>query len=229
MRKNGKPRSKVPKSHVKSKRVTARRVKVTGKPYDLPDAPLTIEVDEDAVQPDGLTPRQRLFVLAYCGPSGFNATQAAVLAGYRDDNYNSLKVTAHHTLHKPLVQAAIAREMTKGCRGPEWVENRLTQLAQSNMANFLKPTEDGKSVVLDMNQAAAVGAYGQIREIKEEVIQVGDGPAVVIKRTIRIHDPKPALETLARRHGMLKDNVEHTGEVKFHPITLDGDKEIADE
>ena len=56
-----------------------------------------------------LTDKQRRFVEEYCS-NGFNATQAALKAGYKPDN---VRTTASENLAKPYIQDYIAEFMAK--------------------------------------------------------------------------------------------------------------------
>lgn len=59
---------------------------------------------------NALTPIRRGFVIAYC-TNGCDATNAAREAGYIDNGTGAIRVTAHRTLHRSDVRAAI-REWT---------------------------------------------------------------------------------------------------------------------
>jgi hypothetical protein len=214
--------------HKRSKPITTKAVQSTESlpPRTLPDVTVKPEVDGDGWGDDGLTHRQRLFVMHLLGEAGGNATKAARLAGYSDSHEKALGVLGCRTRAMPHVQAAIDRELAKRQLTPDDIVGGLFARARSNAANFYRRDADGK-LVFDLEHAADLGALGQVKEIKEEIIKGGDGPVQVISRTVKFHDPVPALTTLAKIKGMLTDKVEHSGTVKFNPITLDGDKTAA--
>lgn len=193
-----------------SKRTTTRKVQATeNQPSPtLPDAKPAPEVDETPWGDDGLTLKQRLFVEAYIGPAAGNATRAAQLAGYRDDNNLSLRVTASRTLTIPNVQRAIARAVASKLGSAEWTRAGIAEIANANLADFTKIDADGEPVV-DMAKALEGGAYGLVREIKEELIK-GGGTTAVIKRSFKLHDRLKALEILAKMNGQLKDALDLT-------------------
>jgi hypothetical protein len=195
----------------KSKRITAKRVQETeNQPFTLPDIEHKPEIDDDPYEPGSdLTPKERKFVLAYVGPAAGNATKAAEMAGYRCENRNSLCVTAHRVLRKAKVQAEIGLAFAAQRSSPEWTRNRIREIASSSFANVSKSDENGRRV-FDDETATENGALGQIREIKEESIKVGDGPAEIIKRTIKMHDPMQALTNLAKMQGILVDRTDIT-------------------
>lgn len=190
-------------------------------PPKIPNVAVTPEIDEDGWEDDGLTIRQRLFVDALLGPAGGCATKAAEMAGYRSDNRKALRVTACENLVKPNVQAAISRAYVKLRSSPEWTKAGVLDVASSSFANFLTLGENGEPKV-DFNKAAEAGAFGQIKEYREEVMKVGDSEVSVIKRMIKIHDRTPALALLMKFHGMLIDRTEHSGQVSLYTKTIKG-------
>jgi phage terminase small subunit len=211
-----------------AKRTTAKRVQAEdARPFKgIPTVAVKAEVDEDAWGEDCLTFKQRLFVRFYVGEAAGNASKAARLAGYRDDNANSLKQTAYETLTKPYVQRAIARALADRFGSPEDVRAGIAEIASGNAADYLRPGADGK-LEIDLERMAEAGALGLIHRFEEEVLKVDGSPVATIKRKVRLYDRMKALELLGKLNGQFVDRHEHSGEVKFHPITLDGDKTAA--
>ena len=68
---------------------------------------------------EGLSPRQKLFVLLYDG----NATETAKRAGYKG-SYNALAVTGHRLLKNPNVKAAIDKKHSEGGQGKTEILSR---------------------------------------------------------------------------------------------------------
>lgn len=62
--------------------------------------------------PFDLSPKELLFVEAYCGVANFNATEAYALAGYRRDDGNASKLTVRYR----IVQAIAAKLAVKAQR-----------------------------------------------------------------------------------------------------------------
>jgi hypothetical protein len=178
----------------------------------IPDVTVTPEVDADPWEDDGLTGKQRMFVQAYVGPAAGNATRAAAMAGYRDDNRKSLEAVASKTLHKGNVQRAIARLVAAKLGSPDWVKAGIIEIANGNAADFLKPNAAGK-LVPDLDKMAEAGALGLLREIKQEGIGDGEGEITVVKQTFRLYDRLRALELLAKINGQLTERHEHSGSV----------------
>jgi phage terminase small subunit len=187
----------------KKKKITTKRVQaMEDKPFVLPAVAVKPEIDDEPWGDDGLTTKQRLFVEALIGPAAGNATKAAQMAGYRDDNYSALAVTASENLKKPNVQEAIALAFARRRMTPEWASNRLMEIASASMRNFCTVDADG-CLTVNWKLAAESGAIGQIREIHEHVIEAG-GHADVIKRSFKLHDVVGALRTVLQLSGLLK-------------------------
>jgi phage terminase small subunit len=189
----------------KRKRTTLKAVQETEHlPAPVPTVTVTPEVDDDPHGDDGLTERQRKFVDAYIGPAGGNATKAASMAGYKDDNTPALRACASRLLTFANVQTALARAIARRRLSPEWAREGLTEVASSSMANFVTVNSETGETQLDMKRAIEAGALGQIKEYREEVLSV-NGAATVLKRTVKIHDRTQALATLLRLQGQLPD------------------------
>lgn len=180
-----------------TRRTTAKKVQSSEDEPILPELDAKPEADEDGWDNDGLTIKQRLFVEAITGPAAGNATKAAKLAGYRSDNRVALAATAYENLRKPHVAKAIALALAKRRLTPEWVQNRLADIANADMNNFLSLTDSGM-LLPDYSKAVALGALGQMKEYDPETGK------------IKVHDPSRALNTLAKMFGMLKENIDIT-------------------
>lgn len=193
----------------KGKRTTTKKVQESeDKPLEIPAVTVKPEVDEDAWGNDRLTLKQRLFVEAYTGPAAGNATKAARMAGYRDDNEISLRNTASENLTKPYVQRAIARVIASKLGQPEWVRAGITEVANGNAADYMKVGPDGQMHV-DLNAMAAAGALGLIQQINEERLEVGPNLSTV-KLKLKLYDRLKALELLAKMNGQLVDRKDIT-------------------
>lgn len=207
----------------KGKRTTAKRVEAADKKPFIPEVPVTIEADDAPWGDDGMTPRQRAFVEAYLGPAGGNGARAAERAGYRSDNIKSLAATASRLLTCANVQRALERKIGEKFGSPEDVRRSISAIATGNAADYLEPDANGK-LVISLEKLAAAGMLGLLHEIKEEGFQAGE-VVTIVKRKLKLYDKLRALELLAKLNGQLVEQHKHSGEVKFNPITLDGDKE----
>jgi phage terminase small subunit len=208
------------------KRTTARKVQAEeARPFAVPHVEARPEVEDDGVDADALTPRQRLFCEAYVGPAGLNATRAAELAGYRSDNRVALAATGYENLRKPQIQRQVARLLAAKQCSPDWAEDRVRTLAGADMASFVSIDPETGATKVDMAKAQAAAALGQIREYTEERIEVG-GASMTIKAKVKLHDPLPALRTLLQLAGRLVERRDVT--TGGEPFKTFG-PEIADE
>lgn len=172
------------------------------------------ETPDDDVLVEGLTVKEWKFVEAYLGPAFGDATQAAALAGYPDDNRYRLKAQGWALVNRPRVHSAIVMRMHEMFDDPSWTRNRLIQVAASSLANFLTlvPGEDGKpaAAVVDLDKALQAGALGQLKKFDPE------------SGAIETHNPVPALVALAKLQGLwvekgemkILGNLEHKVEIR---------------
>jgi hypothetical protein len=197
----------------RSKPITTKAVQSTEglppptPPKDLPPVTIAPEPDEDPWGDDGLTHKQRLFCIAYVGTAAGNATKAAKLAGYRDDNYESLRQQGHENLTKPNCQRAIARLVAQKLGSAEWVRAGITEIANANIATCLD--DQGR---VDLVKALHSGAMGAIKEIKQEGFTTGEG-LEISKVTLKMYDRLRALELNAKLNGQLVEKHHVTGTV----------------
>lgn len=143
-----------------------------------------------------LTIKQRKFVDLYLEYG--NMTKAAIEAGYSPRNAGQ---NAAKTLDNPKVKA--------------YLEKRLKQL------------EDQK--IADVTEVMQYLTAGMRQELEEEVVVVegcGDGisEAVIKKKKISIKDSNKCAELLAKRFGILTDNVSMNVTV---PV-IGGENELTD-
>ena len=109
--------------------------------------------------PMKLTPKQARFVQEYL--IDLNAAQAAIRAGY---SAKTARVIGHENLTKPDIAAAIEKAMAERAERTEltadWVVDELRKIAGANMADYMKSTPEGLSVVdfsgLTRDQTAAL-------------------------------------------------------------------------
>lgn len=88
-----------------------------------------------------LTLKQKRFVTEYVRTG--NATQAAQLAGYKEDNNASLRSIGWENLTKPDIVDAIEQALTKSEITPEWVTNQFKQIATATLS---KPSDRLKAL-----------------------------------------------------------------------------------
>lgn len=173
----------------------------------------------DRIWTEGLNDRQVLFVQHYMHIDTLGDAQAAArAAGYGFEA--GKQINAHQVLNKPLVQKAIAtlRSERIAQLDCDAIKQALARLTLADMANFVSveevevPLTDEEKAAgkmprmvsvpyLDWAKARDAAAIGQIKEFK-----IGKDGEIHIK----IHDPRPALETLSKIAGLLQDRVDLT-------------------
>lgn len=158
-----------------------------------------------------LTDKQRRFVDEYL--IDLNATQAAIRAGYSSRNADKI---GSQLLGKTRVSDEIASKMKEREQRTQITQDRVLQeLARIAFFDIRKLyREDGSMKApheLDADAAAVLAGV----DVTEEFSGRGeDREQVGYTKKAKIFDKGTAL-TLAMRHlGMLKDKVEHSGEIK---------------
>lgn len=166
-----------------------------------------------------LNHRQRRFVDAYFA-HGFNATQAALAAGYAE---SSSRVQGHRLITNDNVDAAIRERMAELAMSAEEVLARLTAIARGDLGDFFRVQEDrveisrtdpetGKETVEERIYRYAVLDLLQAKE---------QGRAFLLKsysRTqhgerIELYSAHEALVQLGKYRKLFTDKVEHSGSV----------------
>lgn len=165
-----------------------------------------------------LTAKQALFVKNYL--IDLNATQAAIRAKY---SAKTAEQQASRLLSNVKVQEAIQKAMNKRSERTEitadMVLKEYAKIGFSNITDYLsvedklvtvdrdgagKPITDLMQVVsifdTDMVKPDKMRAVAEIRQTKDGI-------------SLKLHDKKGALDSMARHLGMFLDKVEHSGNV----------------
>lgn len=209
------------------KRITKKAVQDAER-VPVPEITPSAEPEDGAWDADGLTVKRLMFAKAYVGEAGGNASKAAEMAGYRSDNRISLAVTAHKLLNDPHVSRAIAIRLATSLANMDGdaLRGALSRLAHADLANFVTVDADG-CPRLDFLKARDAAAIGQLREFKAEgIVDPAGGPLGGLrpfKVSIKTHDPKPAIELLAKMAGLLIDRKDITSGGKPLKAYLDID------
>ena len=161
-----------------------------------------------------LTAKQRRFVEEYL--IDLNATQAAIRAGYSPKRADAI---GYENLRKPEISGAVTEAMKAREQRTQITQDRVLQeLARLAFFDIRKLyNEDGsmkKPSELDDDAAAALAGI--------DVVEMGgeEGAALLFTKKAKAFDKGTAL-TLAMRHlGMLKDKIEHSGEIKTPELKL---------
>lgn len=157
-----------------------------------------------------LTPKQERFVAEYL--VDLNGTQAAIRAGYSERTANR---AACELLTKPDIQALIserkARQLERADLTATRVLEELRRLAFSDLRGLFDAQGNLKPIQsLTADEAAAIASL----EVVKKNLTSGDGQVDTIHK-LRVWDKTKALDTLAKHFGLLKENIQHHGEIRI--------------
>lgn len=147
-----------------------------------------------------LTYKQEAFVRAYLGPALGNATKAAELAGY-SGRRGTLAEVGYENLRKPEIASAIAARLDELAMTRHEVLARLTDMARSDMGDFLDEGEKWGRPVVDLEKA--------IRDKKTHLIK--KIAFTKGKLEFELYDAQAALVQLGKYHKLFVDRTEVTG------------------
>jgi phage terminase small subunit len=156
--------------------------------------------------PIKLTAKQREFVNAYIS-NGFNATQAALSAGYSEKT--AYKIGSEN-LRKPQIKQAISALFSDHGMGASEVIARLTEHARGDLGDVW----DESTGRVDWEKARATGKTALIRRVKTKTTRVTreDGTDIeTFEDDIELHSVQTALQLIGKHHGLFVDRMEHTG------------------
>lgn len=164
----------------------------------LPPAPA-----DDLPKHAPLEPRERLFVMYYCGMCCFNATRSVMLAGYTD-NERSAAVTGHRLLRNANIQIAINEELARrGLEHKEIVAAIISEYMKIGFANLTNGAQFN-AVMVAMRDGTEIPP--EVSASIKSVQQTENG----VK--LEFHDKTRALDSLSRIHGMFDDRMRSPGE-----------------
>lgn len=168
-----------------------------------------------------LTSKQRRFVDEYL--VDLNATQAAIRAGYSE---KTARAIACENLTKPDIADAIAAAMKERENRTHITQDRVLQeLARVAFFDIRRLyNADGSMKRPDQLDDEAAAVLAGIDVIEQQTVSADeDGnmqAAPTFTKKAKVFDKMAAL-TLAMRHlGMLKDKIEHSGEIKTPELKL---------
>ena len=180
---------------------------------NLPEAPQDDRVRDE----EGLTVRERAFVLALAGPAKADPEDAAKLAGIT-------KAQMGKYLNTPHVQRALARALKAKNFNADWAKASISELCDVSMADFLTIDENGEEN-WDMKKAQYAGAIGAIKSYhcKEDSWVDKDGTKHrQVDRKIELYNKQESIKLLAELLGMIdRDN-----QVKILNVTIRGTDEL---
>lgn len=148
-----------------------------------------------------LTTKQRRFVEEYF--VDFNATQAAIRAGYSESTARSI---ASENLSKPDIKAEIQSKLNALTMTLDEALVKLSDFARGSFKPFLKVDEVG-NVKLALHTDEAQDSIHLIRKVKQTERRFGSPEDQITDVTteIEIHDAKDAVKSVLQLHGKLID------------------------
>lgn len=107
---------------------------------------------------NGLTTKQKAFVDAYIGEARFNATRAALMAGYAE---RSARQSGSDLLSNPVIAARISDELKRRAMPGEAVLAELTDIATAEWRDYIQiktNPKTGETIEVSMDLGAKVKA-----------------------------------------------------------------------
>jgi phage terminase small subunit len=150
-----------------------------------------------------LTGKQQAFVLAYVS-NGFNATQAALTAGYSEKTAYSI---GSENLKKPDIKQAIESFLEENTMSAKEVLFRLTQHARGDIGDIW----DESTGQVDWDKARASQKTGLIKTIYHKTTRItrsNDEDMEIMEDQITLHDPQKAMTLIGKQLGLFVDRSE---------------------
>lgn len=158
---------------------------------------------------EGLTDKQRRFAEEY--PIDFNATQAAIRAGYSKKTAGKI---GYENLQKPEIQAAIAERVALLTKKTDTTQERILQeyarIGFADIRRAVKWRSELLTEVCDPDTGEPAGIYqNSVALVNSD--ELDDDTALAISEvkmdsrgglSIKLHDKKAALDAMAKYHGM---------------------------
>ena len=156
-----------------------------------------------------LTDKRRAFIHEY--PKDFNATQAAIRAGYSEKGANR---AASRLLSNVDIQAEIDQEFAKRSLRLDEILARLTEQATASLGDFIIVNPDGDRIAFDPEMIKEKGHLIKRIRAKTTVRYSEKGDQFeYTSLDITLHDGQKALELLGKHRGMATERIEQTGEI----------------
>ena len=162
-----------------------------------PDAALVL-LEHSALE--GLTQKQRLFVINYAASS--NGVRSAEQAGYKG-NYRTLRSVASENLAKPDIRAAVNALLVDTVMSAVEALARLSDEARADIGEFFTTDADG-NVILDLHKAKQKGLSHLLKRVKTTKIMRTDKDGNKTERhttEFEMYDSQSAKDKILRAHG----------------------------
>lgn len=194
-------------------------------------------------EPKKLTPKQELFCLEYI--IDLNATQAAIRAGYSKKTATEM---GYENLTKPHISSRIAGlanvRAKKAEKSADDVIKELECVGFSRLGDVIEWNESGMAFIKNSDDLSddAMAAIESV-QVVEEVTHItsskaeGDKERKVqsranIKSKVKLHPKLPALNLLAKHHGICMDSADTVAPIAvvvniidYSKVRIEGDKD----
>lgn len=160
--------------------------------------------------------KQVLFVEEYL--KTFNATQAALAAGYSPKTARSIGA---ENLTKPDIAQAVKERLSESAMSADEVLMRQAEIARSDIGEFLTQTEDGEvSIRLTDAQTNAPKRTHLIKRITQRKVvrTIKDMTETETTLTLELHDAQAAQVQLGKHHKLWTDRIEEKAEVEIKNV-----------
>lgn len=156
-----------------------------------------------------LSRKQTVFINEYL--RDFNATQAAIRAGYSSRSAHAI---GHENLTKPEIAEAIQERIAEKSMPADEVLLRLADMARGDMGDFVDITSMGYN--LNLRKAQELGLTHLIKKIKQKTTtflgkKADDEDREVHEVEIELYSAQEALALLGKHHKLFIDRRELTG------------------
>ena len=165
-----------------------------------------------------LTNKQRVFVEEYL--RDFNATQAAIRAGYSKRTAYSI---GQRLLKNVEVNGAIQQRVDEKVMKTDEILSRLSDMARADMGDFVQI--DGSFFNLDLGKANEAGLTHLIKKVKDRVIMTSnkDGEETETHYLeIELHDSQSALVHLGKINNLFIERKDITSGGEPINVTIKG-------
>ena len=155
-----------------------------------------------------LSKKQRLFVEEYL--QTWNATEAARRAGYKGNDV-TLASVGYENLRKPQIEEAIRLRLQESAMSADEVLMRLADQARADLGPYM--SDDGEIDIAAMKADGKTHLIHTVERFVQSGVNQDGGEWENVRTKIKTYNAFEARQLLAKHHGLLKETVEHTGEV----------------
>ncbi|HOJ02094.1 MAG TPA: PBSX family phage terminase large subunit [Anaerolineaceae bacterium] len=153
-----------------------------------------------------LSCKQRIFIDEYL--KCWNATQAALLAGYSERSAGSI---GGENLKKPEIAAEIQLRLAESAMSADEVIQAIGEIGRADIGDFVEIDEGtGRIKNIDFGKAQKSGKLRLIRSITPTANGL----------KIELHDRMRALELLGKRYGLFEDRAQEQSDAESGPFYL---------